>query len=91
MSKVLQFVLVLVTVLVCGVVSARAWTQEKTAQPIYGADCRGRLYESYLINHPEVQQDYDCSVNVYVFDDANNKCYIVKGSNASGISCLKSE
>lgn len=80
-------------------VGAFAWSQQQMARPIVGADCRGPYKvdkDGYYIkgNNNELVKDPtgtngDCSVTVYVFDNANNKCYVVKGSNASGISCVK--
>lgn len=75
-----------------------AWGKKQMAQPIYGVDCD----EPYavdkdgqaIVKDNVTQLDPNgtnahCSATVYVFDDAGNKCYVVKGSNASGISCLK--
>lgn len=68
---------------------AFAWTKQQTAKPIYGVDCRA---PNQYTDSGKWVKDYngmDCSTTVYVFDDANNKCYVTKGANASGISCVK--
>jgi|SRR4051794_19659116 hypothetical protein len=98
--KAFLFLLVLGTALTVPV-ATQAWGKRQMAQPIYGADCDG----PYKYEDPEHQNyqldangdrvvdpagsDGRCSVTVYVFDDAGNKCYVVKGSNANGISCVR--
>ncbi len=99
MKKILiGLVIGLVTALPAGAV---AWSQRQEAQPIYGADCSGPFREdrrgNYLTdkNGNEIPDpsgtNARCSVTVYVFDDAGNKCYLAKGSNAAGISCIKEQ
>lgn len=86
-----KFILGLIIGLIFVPISVKAWNARQMAQPIYGADCpntNDKYYKEseYYRNHPDA---FDCSVTVYVFDDADNKCYIAKGSNAAGISCVK--
>lgn len=82
-------------------VSVGAWTRAQMARPLVGIDCSGPYKEKangyamqdkngdYIIDPSPTNNNGRCSTTVYVFDDSGNKCYVVKGSNASGISCLK--
>jgi hypothetical protein len=84
-----KVILGLIVGLIVGMpISASAWHKFQGAKPIMGVDCNW----NYDYGNSDGKQDgsgYRCSGTIYVFDDADNKCYIVKGSNASGISCVK--
>lgn len=65
---------------------AVAWNKNQMARPIYGADCM-RATEA---NEKHYGKDgLACSVTIFVFDDAGNKCYLAKGSNGTGLSCVQ--
>jgi hypothetical protein len=73
-------------------VGVSAWNQRQMAQPIYGADCRHSTYnntEEGKKKQAERPDDFDCAVTIFVFDDSGNKCYLAKGSNGTGLSCVK--
>lgn len=74
-------------------IAVNAWNERQMAKPIIGADCKNLSYYTpggdtykYYREHPD---DFECSTTIYVFDDGDNKCYLAKGSNGTGLSCLK--
>lgn len=81
-----KLILGIVIGLIVGGVPVFAWQKFQGAKPLLGFDCdwSGPYYD----NNPN-GQGYRCSGTVFVFDDSGNKCYIAKGGNAAGISCVK--
>lgn len=79
------FGLVLGAILVTPI-SVSAWNKKQMMQPIYGSDCHSPWAAEEEAKHPD---DYDCSVTISVFDDSGNKCYLAKGSNGTGLSCVR--
>lgn len=78
---------------------AFAWSLHQEAQPIVGFDCSGPWKtDSRGADVTDKQgnwvldpngTDGRCSGTVYVFDNAGNKCYVVKVANGAGINCVK--
>ena len=63
-------------------IGAKAWNLRQMAKPIAGVDCTVSNYEG---------DNNKCDIDIYVFDDLDNKCYVSKDSygQQSSISCVK--
>lgn len=42
-----------------------------------------------IYNISQIERGFGSSGSVSVFDDGDNKCYVVSDSNVKGISCVK--
>ena len=76
----------IVGIVVAVPVGAFAWSQKQIATPIVGADCRQEYNSDIKEKDPNMQS---CSTTVYKFTDNSHICYLVKGTNAGGIYCVK--